>query len=493
MKTTKALRGIRSLAPSFLFASLLALPAQADFVPGSGGAIPVIAPLVGIPNQIGGLRVSQIDRENHWFGGTRPILDLSFPPPSTHGASSYTLQTSSDGGSNWTNLYTTSSDSQDNFSFNPDGNYLYRLLVSGGPKDAYTSNVVSAPLTSVETRFAGWNLDESMFITGVMMPWVGRGITASFTVRKLSDDSDVTDGLTYQWFRVNPLSSETFLIPGATGQTYATTMDDVGGYQLICKATGDEMTVGGFCQIGSSAQVLVPNNSFASEITSSGFRLNLHKSVTSLTASDLNLTCWNGTETTTLAITSVTALPGNASFDIVAAIPSNAQDLWLANQSNIWSIGQEITFFPGMPPHFMQSLRITLPTTGGGFSAWVSANSGIPVDRRGALDTNGPMDLQNLMAYAMGVDPMTATTNDLPFVSSMDAQAGTIHFIYRRAKNLTDVILTPLVSPDLRSWKNGVVISETPTDHGTYETVDALLSFSPGPMGFLKLAAESVP
>ena len=492
MKTTKALRGIRSLAPSFLFASLLAIPAYADFIPGSGGAIPEIAPLAGIPNQIGGLRVSQVDRENQWFGGTRAVLDLDFPSPSTHGASAYKLQTSNDGGGNWTDLYTTSSDSQNNFSFNPDGSYLYRLLVSGGPKNGFTSNVVSAPLTSVETRFAGWNLDESMFITGVMMPWVGRGITASFTVRKLSDDSEVTGGLTYQWYRVNPLSSEPSLIPGATGQTYATTMDDVGGYQLMCKATGDENTVGGFCQIGSSGGVLIPNNSFASDVTASGFRLNLHKSVPSLTISDLNLTCWNGTESVTLPITSVTALPGNASFDIAAAIPSNAQDLWLSNQSNIWSIGQEVTFFPGMPPHFMQSLKITPPSSGIGFSAWVAANPNIPADRRGALDTNGPISLQNLMAYAMGVDPMAATTEDLPTVSSIDPKAGTMHFIYRRAKNLTDVTLTPRVSPDLQSWKDGVVISETLTDHGDYETVDALLSFSPGLMGFLKLAAESV-
>lgn len=492
MKTNQSRRGSRFLASSFLFACLLAIPAHADFIPGSGGAIPVITPLAGIPNQIGGLRVSQIDRENQWFGGTRSVLDLDFPSPSTHGAGSYTLQTSSDGGSTWNDLFTTSSDTQNNFSFNPDGSYLYRLLVIGGPKNGYTSNVVSAPLTSVETRFAGWNLDESMFITGVMMPWVGRGITATFTVRKLSDDSEVTGGLTYQWYRVNPLSSEMFPIPGATGQTYATTMDDVGGYQLMCRATGDENTVGGFCQIGSSGTVLIPNNSSASDITASGFRLNLHKSVPSLTISDLNLTCWNGTESVTLPITSVTALPGNASFDIATAIPANAQDLWLNNQSNIWSIGQETTFFPGMPPHFMQSLRITPPASGGGFSAWVAANPDIPADRRGALDTNGPMNLQNLMAYAMGVNPMSATTGDLPFVASMDPANGTLHFIYRRATGLSDVTLTPKVSPDLQSWKDAVLVSESTTDHGSYETVDALISFGPGPMGFLKLAAESV-
>ncbi len=495
MKSTFSEKFATLMLPGPLLAALLAavltVPAGAQIVPGAGGSIPAIAPLQGLPNQIGGLKVDQIDRENDWFGGTRAVLDLSFPSPSTHGAGAYTLQRSSDG-SVWEDILSTAADSQDNFSFNPGGSYFYRLVVQGGPRDGQVSNVVSAPYPGVDTRFAGWSLDESMFITGVMAPLVGRGLTASFTVRKLSDDSDVAGGLSYQWYRVNPHTSEMTPIAGATGQTYVTTLDDVGGYQLLCRATGDEVAVGGICQIGSGGRVLIPNPASASDVTPTGFRLNLHKNVPSLTTSDLTLNCWNGTDSVTLPITGVAPLAGNASFDIAVEIPADAQDLWLSNESEVWVLGEEFSFMPEMPPHFMQSLRIT-PPAAGGFDAWAAANPGIPEDRRAPLDRNGPMGMQNLMAYAMGLDPMAATAEDLPKVTSLDTAAGTLHLIYRRAKGLADVTLKPRITTNLQSWIDATVVSQNTTDHGDWEMVDALISFPAGPRGFVTVSAESAP
>ena len=94
----------------------------------------------------------------------------------------------------------------DNFSLSPDASYTFRLLANGGPKNGFTSNEVLASLSGIDTRFAGWSLDENMFLTGIMAPNIGRGLEAGFTVRKLSDDSDVTGHLTYQWFKIIFLS-----------------------------------------------------------------------------------------------------------------------------------------------------------------------------------------------------------------------------------------------------------------------------------------------
>jgi hypothetical protein len=341
-------------------AGLLALTAHAEFVPGSGGSVPDIAPLQGIANQIPGLRVVKTDRENnHFGGGTRSYLELRFPPPSSFGATGYKLQRSPGTISTWENILDTSSVDQDNFSFSPDASYNYRLLVQGGEKNGYLSNVVAAGFSGVDTRFAGWGLDESMFISGTMMPWVGRGLTASFNVRRLSDDSDVANGLSYQWYRVNPSSGEMSAIPGATDLTYITTAADLGGYGHLCRATGNGTTIGGYSQVMSSIGALVPNNSYYSGLAANGFHLHLHKSVPSLAPADLRLTYWDGSEQKNVTITGVTASGGNATFWIAAAIPAGVSNLTLDNLSKVWGLGSEIG-----PGHFMQSLQITIPSDG---------------------------------------------------------------------------------------------------------------------------------
>lgn len=346
-------------------ASLTVAPAQADFVPGSGGSVPDIAPFAVVPNRIAGLIVTQCDRENNFIGGgTRAVLNLAFPTPASVGANGFRLQRSANGTSAWedqpwnSGVMETSVNSQDNFSFNPDGDYSYRLLVLGGPKNGYTSNAVAAPLSGVETRFAGWGLDESMTITGVMWPWVGRGISASFTVRKLSDGSDVTNALSYQWYRINPLSDEMIPINGATGLIYITTEADVGGWRLLCKATANGTAAGGFSQVRTSG-AMIPNQSSVTNLTATGFRLNLYKSVPSLVPADLTLTCWNGAANTNLPITGITALAGNSSFNISAPIPADAQSLYLGNLSETWKIVSEMGF-----GHMMEGKTIPIPAGG---------------------------------------------------------------------------------------------------------------------------------
>lgn len=486
------------LFTAFVLAIQTCPSAHAQFIPGSGGSVPDVTPLVGIPDQIGGLRIEKNQRKNNTYNsGTHANLELKFPPPSEYGADGYTLQRSVDGSTGWVDqIYNgvplvTSSTSADNWSFTPEGDYYYRLLVSGGDHDEETSNVVFAAVSEVNTQFWGWGMDESMWLTGTMSPWVGRGLEASFTVRDLSDNSTVEGGLSYQWYRVNPISYEMVAIDGATEPLYITTSEDLGGWLFLCRATGNDSTVGGFCQIMSNSPVLIPNNSFASNISHSGFRLNLDKSVSSLTPADLELSYWDSDnfETVYLSISSVTPVAGNASFDVSVLIPDGVTQVYLECETEVMAIGQEMG--DDEFSMFMQGLSIDIPT--GGYDSWASSTPGIPEDNREPLDRNGPFLMQNIVAYTMGINPMTVTQDQLPELNSLDPVAGTLHIIYRRAKNLTDATLTPRISTDLEIWDDANVVSESVIeDGGDWEKVDALVEFEAGPKGFLRFKAEAV-
>jgi len=424
----------RSRRPRVVSCSLLALAlffglgeAEAQFTPGSGGAVPDIAPFTDPVGSIGGLRVYQTHRRNYTFGGgNHPELDLNFLPPSEFGATAYVLQQSITGTSAWADVpwgmdvLRTPANNSTNFSFTPDGTYHYRLRVEGGPRDGQVSNVVFAEAASVETRFAGWGVDNSMFLTGVMYPWVGHGLETSFTVKNLSDDSNVTGGLSLQWYRVHPRTWEMTLIPGATNPLYVTTNDDLGGWLLVCRATGDQTTVGGMINLQAGGGVKLPNKAFLSHFTETGFRLNLLKSVPSLDKDDLLLTYYDDTllMNVPVPIDSVTPLGGNASFEVTVDLPEGVDEFILSNNSNVWTLGEEIAIHPGMPPMFMEFLTlqikpdITVMQPGG---KALADNSGklnlgtVKLKKRSApmvftVRNDGPAPLAGLSVKSTGAD-----------------------------------------------------------------------------------------
>lgn len=463
--------------------------APGQFTPGEGGAVPEIVELSEPAGMITSLWIKQIDRElYHFIPGTEAILDLGFATPSSYGASSFDLQQSADGTAGWTTLHTTVSAEQDNFSFNPGSGGHFRLLVRGGPRDGQVSNVVQAQAPLLNTQFSGWGIGTDFGVTGIMAPWVGHAQTAYFNVRDLSDGGDIYDGVTFQWYRVDPTTGDATAIPGATDATYVTTADDIGGYELICRGTGDGVTVGGFAQVKAFGPVVVFNRAEVSDVTRGGFTLSFYKSVPSLMPGDLKLSYWGDSGEVEIPVTSVTGLSGNAMFQVVAEIPEGVTGANLGNLSPVWRLGMQ--FGEGEWAHQMEGLWIEFPTGGtSGFASWTSA-IGLPVDRCGVNDCNGPLMISNLVAYAMGIDPMKATPDQLPRVSGLDTVAGSMHVIYRRAKNHPDATLAPRISPDLADWSPADVVSETILeDGGDWELVDATISFTPGPVGFLDFAA----
>ncbi|TVR55715.1 MAG: hypothetical protein EA425_00470 [Puniceicoccaceae bacterium] len=130
-------------------------------------------------------------------------------------------------------------------------------------------------------------------------------------------------------------------------------------------------------------------------------------------------------------------------------------------------------------------------TPTGGFYAWPLLGA-LPADRRGPLDRNGPFDLTNLLAYALGLDPRSATAADLPRLHAPNPETGALTFRYRRASEAPGVVLTPLVSETLHDWQpadtaNLIVVES----HADWELVELTLPAPASGRLFLLLHAAT--
>ena len=81
---------------------------------------------------------------------------------------------------------------------------------------------------------------------------------------------------------------------------------------------------------------------------------------------------------------------------------------------------------------FLLTVRAT-----SGFGAW-SVLSSLPADLRGPTDRNGPLAIPNLVAYAMGLDPLTATPADLP---ASGKESNKLSITFHRSRFATDVTI----------------------------------------------------
>jgi len=128
---------------------------------------------------------------------------------------------------------------------------------------------------------------------------------------------------------------------------------------------------------------------------------------------------------------------------------------------------------------------------GAGFANW-SVLASLPADRRGAADTNGPLNLPNILAYAMGLDPLVATAADLPALKSLDPANATALISYRRSKNAPGVSIDILGATSLQgaAWEPRTSQIQKITDSGDHEWVEAEVSVPAGDRYFLRLRAR---
>lgn len=128
-----------------------------------------------------------------------------------------------------------------------------------------------------------------------------------------------------------------------------------------------------------------------------------------------------------------------------------------------------------------------------GFPLW-AALANLPGNMRGPFDTNGPLNLPNLLAYAMGLDPLVATNADLPMIGSHNTEEGTVSFHYRRATDTPGTSLKPVVSTDLIEWQvadtDNLTILESQSG---WELVKLVLAVPSSDQFFLRLEAAETP
>ncbi|MDD3113815.1 MAG: hypothetical protein WC339_06295 [Candidatus Izemoplasmatales bacterium] len=325
------------------------------FEPGYLGSLSLPVIDEAEPNTFAGLYIDNIERNNDTFGGgTDCEVMLSFPSSFELGAINVTLQYYDVGTSSWLNYgsgidYTTE---YNNFVLTNPGIVQLRLKVYGGDMDGYVSNTVTTAHTNINTYFSSWGLDESMWITGIMTPYVGHGLEAFFNVKTLDMQENVIGGLTYQWFRINPNTFEHTPIPDATSLTYTTTTDDV-GYFIGIIATGDEETVGGRIEIISNYEpVLLTAEMYATNASNTGFDIHFDHLVDGLNPDGFMI---SDSEYNEIEVVSITQGATAASYHVTIAAPVNNQALYVSYSDVCW-IG--ITYFEEM--HMTRQLVIEL-------------------------------------------------------------------------------------------------------------------------------------
>ena len=326
------------------------LPDDYPFVPGHMGELPAVAGLEPVPNQFAGLYVQQSDRQPGLMGATEAESLLMFPEPWELGATQFRLQYFHEG--SWANYgdgddYVTD---YNNFIVPSIDGQRMRLLAIGGDIDGYTSNEIVLTYSDIDTMFQGYSLDESMWITGIMWPFVGRGLEAGFTVMSLDDSQVITDALDYQWYRVNPYTYEHTPIDGATSLTYTTTMGDLGYYVSII-ATGDGVNAGGQFEIISNQRVVTLGiKAFSYDITNLGFTLHFDYEVSNFNVDNLSILDDQYNE---VAVASATLSPDGTSVAIVLQAASASTELYVEYSDEYWILVDH--------EYGMQSLLIDLP------------------------------------------------------------------------------------------------------------------------------------
>ncbi len=99
-------------------------------------------------------------------------------------------------------------------------------------------------------------------------------------------------------------------------------------------------------------------------------------------------------------------------------------------------------------------------TTTPGFDDWTRFVGSIPRGERQPTDRHGPLRISNLEAYAMGMDPASATSADLPRFER-GADPGTPpRLLYRVRTGMPDVSLGIETAADLTQWGEPNIIAE---------------------------------
>jgi hypothetical protein len=168
----------------------------------------------------------------------------------------------------------------------------------------------------------------------------------------------------------------------------------------------------------------------------------------------------------------------------------------LETRGEVWLAAMPFAPNSGPDGRAVTVVRIKdLPLLPGGsltFGEWI-ADSGVPEGRREPNDRNGPLALPNLLAYAMGIHPMTGTAADMLRVTPRHSADGTVRLRmeYTRNTRTVKVDLATEGSLDLQEWSHLEAISETVVkEMDGVERVHAEFAAPAGERLFLRVAAH---
>lgn len=203
--------------------------------------------------------------------------ELYFPEPAAIGASYYTVEYfDQDTNSFQPFVYNDEILQPDynNLSLSVSNNLTLRLHAVTNDNKTYYSNTLEVGYPIKEVNFSGYSLDQSVYISDVMVPYVGFGLDFSVTIYDISGDENILleEGYSYQWYRLNPYTFEQTKIEGATNHKYITTEEDIGYYNLI-RVTMDEADSGDYIQVISMSLVKKPIEIINFEKTNNGITL----------------------------------------------------------------------------------------------------------------------------------------------------------------------------------------------------------------------------
>lgn len=203
--------------------------------------------------------------------------ELYFPEPAAIGASYYTVEYfDQDTNSFQPFVYNDEILQPDynNLSLSVSNNLTLRLHAVTNDNKTYYSNTLEVGYPIKEVNFSGYSLDQSVYISDLMVPYVGFGLDLSVTIYDISGDENILleEGYSYQWYRLNPYTFEQTKIEGATNHKYITTEEDIGYYNLI-RVTMDEADSGDYIQVISISLVKKPIEIINFEKTNNGITL----------------------------------------------------------------------------------------------------------------------------------------------------------------------------------------------------------------------------
>lgn len=203
--------------------------------------------------------------------------ELYFPEPAAIGASYYTVEYfDQDTNSFQPFVYNDEILQPDynNLSLSVSNNLTLRLHAVTNDNKTYYSNTLEVGYPIKEVNFSGYSLDQSVYISDVMVPYVGFGLDFSVTIYDISGDENILleEGYSYQWYRLNPYTFEQTKIEGAINHKYITTEEDIGYYNLI-RVTMDEADSGDYIQVISISLVKKPIEIINFEKTNNGITL----------------------------------------------------------------------------------------------------------------------------------------------------------------------------------------------------------------------------